>query len=212
MDITNLREQYKKGSLSKKDVLKDPIAQLVNWVNEAINAKVPEPNAMCLATVSEKGKPSARIVLLKEISATGIIFYTNYESRKGREIASNNDVAIVFNWLELQRQVRIEGTAKRISDEKSSSYFQSRPKESQLGALVSHQSTVIENRTILEEKLDNLATLYKEQEMISKPDYWGGYHIEIESIEFWQGRQSRLHDRILFSGTDSGWSIDRLSP
>lgn len=212
MDITNLREQYKKGSLSEKAIHDNPIEQLKNWVSEAIEAQVPEPNAMCLATVSEDQIPSARIVLLKEITDTGIIFYTNYDSKKGRDISQNNNVAAVFNWLELQRQVRIEGTTEKINREKSATYFHSRPKASQIGALVSNQSEVITDRSVLEKKLSVISDQYKETDRVPIPDNWGGYHITIKKIEFWQGRESRLHDRIHFSNTNEGWKIDRLSP
>jgi pyridoxamine 5'-phosphate oxidase len=212
MDITNLREQYKKGSLSKTDTLSNPITQLEKWVKEAIEAKVPEPNAMCIATISDQGRPSARIVLLKEIDEKGIIFYTNYESRKAQEIATNPNVAVVFNWLELERQIRIEGKATRITEEKSTAYFQSRPHGSQLGAHVSDQSKIIEDRSVLEKKLKQLTEKYKEHQTIEKPKHWGGYHIQIEYIEFWQGRPNRLHDRILYSKSENSWTMDRLSP
>ncbi|MCB0532187.1 MAG: pyridoxamine 5'-phosphate oxidase [Lewinellaceae bacterium] len=211
-DIAALRRNYTQESLSKTAANPDPIAQFDHWFSEAMNSALPEPNAMTLATATDDGKPSARIVLLKGFDHQGFVFYTNYESRKGQELDNNPQAALLFCWLELERQVRIEGTVERVSPAESKAYFQSRPRESQIGAWASPQSRVIEGRFILEEKVQELATTFKHDEVLPLPAFWGGYRVRPELIEFWQGRQSRLHDRIRYTREKIGWMIERLAP
>ena len=210
-EISSLRESYSLSTLSRKDLLPDPMAQFTQWFNEARNSEILEPNAMTLSTVSKKGIPSSRVVLLKEIEADGLIFYTNYESHKAREIQGNHHVAICFLWKEIQRQVRIEGKASPISREQSKNYFQSRPKASQIGAWASEQSTVIQSRDVLESKKKYLEEEYADTDMLPLPPNWGGYKITIDAIEFWQGRRSRLHDRFRYQQENNSWVIHRLS-
>jgi pyridoxamine 5'-phosphate oxidase len=211
-ELQNLRQEYSAESLSETTININPIKQFDIWFNEAIEAKLPEPNAMTLATATHDGRPSARIVLLKGFDATGFVFYTNYLSRKGKEIMKNPLGAITFFWGELERQVRIEGTIEKLSKEESEKYFHSRPVGSQLGALASPQSQEIPNREILEEKMSRLETEYAGKE-IPKPSFWGGYVLKPRMIEFWQGRNSRLHDRILYKKIDNkNWKKVRLAP
>jgi len=212
INIRDLRQDYKSSSLSESDVAKNPIDQFALWFNNAIETHILEPNAMTIATVNEDGFPSARVVLLKEFDQEGFTFFTNYNSQKGRDIETNPKVSLLFFWVELERQVRIEGIAKRISQEASEDYFHSRPHGSQLGAHASPQSTVIPNRDFLENNLKNLEDKFRNGE-IPKPEYWGGYKICPKSIEFWQGRSNRLHDRIKYTLTsDNNWKIERLAP
>ena len=209
--IRKLREDYSLSTLDENDVHADPIQQFKLWLDESLKAMLPEPNAMTLSTVDSERKPHSRIVLLKGIEKNGFIFYTNYKSDKGRDIESNPNVSICFLWKELERQVRIEGIAKKISSESSEEYFVSRPVKSQIGALASEQSSVIENRAILEEKFEALTKLYSTGH-VPMPDHWGGYVVEPTSIEFWQGRRSRLHDRIKYEKEKKNWIINRLAP
>lgn len=210
--LENLRKDYRAEQLTEKEVKSNPIEQFDHWFDEALKAGVLEPNAMTLATSSPDGKPSARIVLLKGFNHDGFVFYTNYLSRKGKELAKNPVVSLVFFWPELERQVRIEGTIEKVSKEDSENYFKSRPKESQIGALASPQSQVIDNRSQLEKNLEELTKKYADQE-VPKPSYWGGYLVKPQVIEFWQGRPSRLHDRIVYRKADkSNWKIVRLAP
>tara|TARA_R110001599_G_scaffold1889_4_gene9690 strand:- start:112345 stop:112989 length:645 start_codon:yes stop_codon:yes gene_type:complete len=209
--IRKLREDYSLSTLDENDVHADPIEQFKIWLDESLKAMLPEPNAMTLSTVDSDQKPHSRIVLLKGIEKNGFIFYTNYKSDKGRDIESNPNVSICFLWKELERQVRIEGVAKKISSEASEEYFVSRPVKSQIGALASEQSSVIENRAILEEKFEALTKLYSTGH-VPMPDHWGGYVVEPNSIEFWQGRRSRLHDRIKYEKDKKNWIIKRLAP
>ena len=211
-DLASLRKEYSKAALDAKSVLQDPINQFSKWFEEAITAKVPEPNAMNLATVNETGRPASRIVLLKGIENYKLVFYTNYQSRKGKELDQHPACALTFFWPELERQVRIEGVASRIDEKRSSTYFQSRPRASQVGAWASPQSSVISDRSILEERAKQIEAKYKEEELLPKPNQWGGYEIDPLMIEFWQGRRSRLHDRILYTKDESGWKINRLAP
>ncbi len=211
-NIADLRRDYKSATLDIDDVSPDPMVQFRRWFEEAVNAKVAEPNAMTLATMGEY--PSARIVLLKDITTNGgLTFYTNYESHKGDEIASVPRVALLFCWLDLERQIRITGDATRVDENISTAYFQSRPKGSQIGAWVSPQSKVIPSRAFLEERVKEIEAEYQDKEVLPRPEHWGGYAVQPLRIEFWQGRRSRLHDRILYTlKSDGSWQIERLAP
>ena len=211
-EIQNLRQDYTAATLSENDTKGDPINQFEQWFNEALAAKLHEPNAMTLATATANGKPSARIVLLKGFNQHGFMFYTNYLSRKGKEITKNPQGAITFFWAELERQVRIEGTIEKLSKEDSERYFHTRPKGSQIGAVVSPQSQEIEGRNELEKKWSELEAEYEGKE-VPKPSFWGGYILNPQLVEFWQGRSSRLHDRILYKKVDKkSWKKVRLAP
>lgn len=208
--IGNIRIDYMLKKLSEKDVLEMPMRQFEVWWNEAVESKITEVNAMTLSTVATDGQPSARIVLLKEFSDQGFTFFTNYESKKGRQIAENSKVSLVFFWKELQRQVCIEGIAEKIDEAASDAYFQSRPYGSRIGAWSSPQSRIIASRDVLEENEANYKKIYPEA--VPKPPHWGGYVIKPETIEFWQGRSSRLHDRIVYTLVDNQWKIFRVAP
>lgn len=210
----DLRQDYQAGSLELEQVLPNPLHQFKRWFDEAIADNVAEPNAMTLATATKEGKPSARILLLKDISEQGFVFYTNYESRKGQELAENPYAAMVFLWLQHERQVRIEGKIEKVSKEESAIYFNSRPKGSQIGAWASPQSQTIESRAVLEDKVAALELEYAaDSAQIPMPDFWGGYILLPQRIEFWQGRSSRLHDRICYEKNEAGaWEVRRLAP
>lgn len=211
-DIQNLRQDYSSATLSEQEINSNPLKQFDKWFNEALKAEVPEPNAMTLATATYDGRPSARIVLLKGYNADGFAFYTNYLSRKGKELTKNPLAALVFFWESLERQVRIEGTIEKLSREQSEAYFHSRPKGSQLGALASPQSQEINDRKMLDDKMQQLEAEYANKE-VPKPSYWGGYIVKPRLIEFWQGRSNRMHDRIVYKKVDNkNWKIVRLAP
>jgi pyridoxamine 5'-phosphate oxidase len=212
ISLSELRKEYSKETLEVSSMGKDPIHQFEKWFDEALRAEVLEPNAMTLSTVTESGKPSARIVLLKGIEHGSFLFFTNHQSQKGKELENNPACALTFFWPELERQVRIEGITSRVDSAIAEKYFQSRPRGSQIGAWASPQSAVISDRSLLEERVKELEKKYKDQELIPKPHQWGGYAVEPSEIEFWQGRPSRLHDRIVFYKTDDTWSIRRLAP
>lgn len=212
LDIAALRHDYAARGLRRADLDPDPITQFEKWFGEAAAAEIRDVNAMSVATVSADGGPDVRIVLLKGVSEGGFVFYTNYESAKGREIAANPRVALNFFWVQLERQIRISGVAEKTTREESEAYFHSRPTGSQLGAWASPQSEVIENRAVLEKKLAEMAQRFADKS-VPLPPHWGGYRVLPEAIEFWQGRTNRLHDRFCYSRQgDNGWRIDRLAP
>lgn len=208
--ISKIRHEYHRSSIDIAIVDPDPLVQFGLWMEEAIKAEIEEPTAMALATADASGRPSVRMVLLKGFDENGFVFFTNYDSRKGREISANSYVALAFHWKELERQVRIEGKASKVRDRESDEYFSSRPVESQAGAVVSPQSEVIAGREVLENEMAKLIS--RNMERLSRPAYWGGYRVFPEKIEFWQGRPGRLHDRILYTRIGGNWKIERLAP
>lgn len=210
-DISTLRREFTLKSLNETDVKSNPIEFFEQWFDEAIKSELIEPNAMILSTVSAECKPSSRALLLKKISPEGFIFFTNYESKKAEEIAKNKYVALNFVWHELERQVRIEGIAEKISAEESDSYFEIRPAKSKLGAWASPQSKVIPGRKYLEELMQNFEMQFTGAK-IKRPNNWGGYIVKPLLVEFWQGRENRLHDRIQYTLRDGKWKIERLAP
>lgn len=209
----HLREDYSSLKLEEQEMDPNPIQQFQNWFEEAIEAKVPEPNAMTLATVKPDGKPAARIVLLKGFDENGFVFFTNYNSDKGLELAHCPYAALSFWWIEQQRQIRIEGKVEKISAGDSTNYFQSRPRGSQIGAWASPQSQSIENRAVLEKNVADWEKEFKGKEKLPRPTHWGGYCLKPSSLEFWQGQQNRLHDRIKYIiQKDNSWKWVRLAP
>lgn len=209
--IADIRTDYRMRSLTENDVNSNPFAQFRHWWDEAINSEITEVNAMTLATVTPEGRPSARIVLLKGFDENGFVFFTNYQSRKGKELEENPHGALVFFWKELERQVRIEGGIEKVSDAESDAYYHSRPAGSQIGAWASPQSDVIADRSVIENNYKSLEEKFSSAE-IPRPGYWGGYLLRPSMIEFWQGRSSRLHDRIVYSLENNDWKISRLAP
>ncbi|MBD1396124.1 pyridoxamine 5'-phosphate oxidase [Pontibacter sp. JH31] len=211
-DIASIRINYSRQALTEDSVSLDPLDQFKVWLNEAIVAQVLEPTALVLSTVSADCRPSARVVLLKEVSADGFVFFTNYESRKGQELAQRPYGSLTFFWAELERQVRIEGSINKVADEVSDTYFHSRPRGSQVGAWASPQSKVIDSREELELADQKYQNDFASLQVVPRPQHWGGYVLKAERIEFWQGRPNRLHDRILFELEGGNWSRKRLAP
>lgn len=219
MDFTDQRLSYEKGSLDQQSVPASPFELLKGWVGAATEQQVQEPYAMSLATCGADNKPSVRIVLMREITETGIVFYTNYESAKGQDIAENPNAEVLFFWHELERQIRISGRVAKIDATKSANYFQKRPHDSQVGAWVSQpQSGEVANRAVMEQTFDQLQTDYPENAAVPTPEFWGGYEITVNEIEFWQGRANRMHDRIVYSrdindsSENTSWNTKRLLP
>lgn len=216
MDITSLREEYARSTLNETDAAADPFAQFSKWFDEALKSKVPVPNAMTLATVADNGGPTARIVLLKEFDPQGFVFFTNYESRKGRDLTRNPRASLLFFWAELERQVRIEGTVSKVNSAESDAYYPTRPIGARLGAWASPQSEVLPDRAVLEQRLAEMTRRYGDNP--PRPPHWGGYRLVPDSLEFWQGRTSRLHDRLRYRRNAQGmpgslgWIRERLAP
>lgn len=211
-NISEIRKEYTQASLDADTVCKDPIKQFEKWLTEALRSEVPEPTAMNVATVNEYGRPSSRILLLKGIEENRLLFYTNYQSKKGRELEHNPACALTFFWPEMERQVRIEGITERLDAKESERYFQSRPRGSQIGAWASPQSSFIKDREILDERVIQITKKFEGLSTIPKPMQWGGYHVQPFLFEFWQGRPSRLHDRLQYTLIDETWRIQRLAP
>ena len=210
-DLAQMREEYAREGLDEATAGDDPLALLGRWLNEAIDAGVYEPNAMALATATPDGQPSVRIVLLKGLDDRGLTFFTGYESRKGAELEANPRAAAVMLWHPLQRQVRVEGSVTRIDEAESDAYFGSRPRGSQISAVASPQSRAISGREVLEQRVAEVAQVFDDQDVL-RPPIWGGYRVALESVEFWQGRHSRLHDRLRYVRAGDSWRRERLAP
>jgi len=211
VDLASLRREYRTRPLARDDLAADPVVQFQQWFTEALDASVLDPNAMSIATVGDDGQPSQRMVLLKYFDARGFVFFTNLDSRKAREIGNNHRVALLFYWAEISRQVRITGVASRISAAESLRYFLTRPRDSQIGAWVSEQSRIIEGRQLLEAKFAELKARFAAGE-VPLPAFWGGFRVQAHTLEFWQARENRLHDRFLYSQSGADWAISRLAP
>jgi len=210
MKLADLRQEYMRETLDEHDVARDPFAQFDRWFNEAVTAKMPMLNSMTLATVGTGGQPSARIVLLKGVDARGFVFYTNYASRKGLELAANPAAALLFHWIELEREVRIEGRVEQVSAQESEDYFASRPLGSRHAAIASPQSAVVADRGVLEKRFAEAEQQHGASP--ARPPQWGGYRVLPATLEFWQGRANRLHDRVLYTRAGDSWKIERLAP
>ncbi len=210
--LADIRKDYTKATLDSTSVDKNPIRQFEKWFDEAIKSEMTEPTAMNLATITSNGRPSSRIVLLKGIENDQFIFYTNYQSQKGKELEINPACALTFFWPDLERQIRIEGVAARVAPDISDAYFKSRPRGSQVGAWASPQSTIIKDRKILEDRVKEIEKRFEDKKVLSRPNQWGGFGVDAFEIEFWQGRSSRLHDRIVYTKVDQLWKINRLAP
>ena len=210
MIIADLRQEYMRAGLSEADALADPFAQFERWFQDALAAQLPLANAMTLATVTDQGAPDARIVLLKGVDQGGFVFYTNYESRKGRELAARPLACLVFLWSQLERQVRIEGAVTKVTHAESDAYFATRPPGARVSAAASAQSEVVADRAALEAEVGKLTATWGQNP--PRPAHWGGYRIVPSQIEFWQGRENRLHDRLLYRQGAAGWTIERLAP
>jgi pyridoxamine 5'-phosphate oxidase len=211
MILADLRKDYSLAGLAEKDLARDPFRQFEKWFAEAEAAKIVEPNAMVLSTAARDGRPSSRTVLLKAVDGRGFVFYSNYESRKGRELEANARATLLFPWIAMERQILVEGAVSKVAREESEAYFHSRPRASQLGAWVSAQSTIIPDRRVLDDSLKALEQKYAGQE-VPMPPYWGGWRLAPEAVEFWQGRRNRLHDRLRFRREKDAWIIERLAP
>jgi pyridoxamine-phosphate oxidase len=211
MNFRNLRQEYANPPLTREMMVPDPFDQFTAWFNEACAVGLAEPNAMTLATVDTEGRPTLRTVLLKFFDRNGFVFFTNYQSRKARQIKGNRMVALLFPWVEMARQVAVTGSAEKISMAESARYFASRPRSSQLGAWISRQSSVLSSRNLLMMELERMKDKFRKGE-VPLPDFWGGYRVCPDSIEFWQGQASRLHDRFLYTRIGEGWAIERLAP
>jgi pyridoxamine 5'-phosphate oxidase len=211
-DLRDLRHEYAARGLAESDLAPDPISMFRRWLDDAVGAGLGEPNAMVVSTVSPDGLPAARMVLLKGVQEQGFVFYTNYDSRKGHELAANPACALLLPWHDLERQVRIEGVASRLSTELNQAYFSSRPRGSQLGAWSSPQSRPVSSREELDEQYDAVRARFADTESIEVPPYWGGYLVRPDSVEFWQGRPGRMHDRLVYRREGEGWSTQRLAP
>lgn len=211
-NLAEIRLSYQRASLDEEGLFPDPMEMFYRWWDDAIDSEISEPNAMTLATVNNLGQPSARIVLLKEASSEGFEFYTNYNSQKAKDIDANPKVSVVFLWKELERQIRIDGIAEKLSKEKSQLYFQSRPRGSQIGAWASPQSQIIPDRKFLDSEADRISDKFENVDPLPVPDHWGGYVINPHTIEFWQGRPDRMHDRFRYLKNDDAWIIQRLAP
>ena len=209
--VRDLRNDYRKGELNESSVAGDPVSQFRTWMEEAIQAEVAEPNAMTLATADAAGLPSARIVLLRGFDTRGFVFFTNYQSHKGSDLSVNPQAALCWFWPDLERQIRVVGAVEKVSVEESDDYFRKRPRGSRIGAWASPQSQVIDDRSFLELRVDEFETEFGTGEVL-RPPHWGGYRLTPSSVEFWQGRASRLHDRIKYVWKDAGWTVQRLAP
>ena len=211
MDLESFRREYLRGGLHRKDLQEDPIEQFSIWMQQALDLGIIDPTAMTMSTVASDGQPSQRIVLLKNFDDLGFVFYTNYESRKAKELSSNSKVSLLFPWNQIDRQIKICGEAQKLSSQDSRDYFVSRPRGSQIAAIASKQSSVIDSRAALMDEFDALNQKYKDAEL-PFPDFWGGYRVQATEIEFWQGGADRLHDRFRYLRDGQYWRIDRLAP
>ena len=213
LSLSELRRSYRQGRLAEADLAADWVTQFTRWFAEAVEAgRLTEPNAMVVATATPYGRPSVRTVLLKAYDERGLVFHTNHRSRKGRDLAANPHVALVFSWVPLQRQVVVTGTAARVTPEESAAYFRTRPRGGQIGAWASEQSAVIPSRQVLDDRFAELAARWPEGTEVPVPEHWGGVRVTPETVEFWQGRPDRLHDRLRYRRADSGWVVERLAP